>query len=102
MFVNLHENCCGGFIVYSSSSDPKNIYINLHGKVQDFGINMNMDVNERHWRFFGCGEGGNHGEGEGDCILHHQCHGRNKKLNKFVNLHGKELDKMSFAFGLQL
>jgi hypothetical protein len=29
--------------------------------------------------FLGVGKAGGHGEGEGDCILHHQCHGRNFK-----------------------
>lgn len=45
--------------------------------------------------FFGCGEGGGHGEGERDCILHHQCHGTNKKNEQVCEFAWKELDKMS-------
>jgi hypothetical protein len=81
----------GGFIVYSSSSNPQK-YINLHGKVQDFGINMNMHANERHWRFFRWREGGGVAmvKERGIVFFISSMPWKDaKKINKFVNLHGK-------------
>jgi hypothetical protein len=57
-----------------------------------FGINMNMHVNERHWRFFlGAGKEGAMVKGEGDCYSSSPMPWKEFfKINKFVNLHGKK------------
>jgi hypothetical protein len=57
---------------------------------------MNMHVNERHWRFLGCGEGeGTMVKERGIVLFITNAMEGIKKISKFVNLDGKELDKMS-------
>jgi hypothetical protein len=68
-FIITFSLCRVGYIYSWLSHELMTICLSIcMGKSKTFfGINMNMHVNERHWRFIWVRGRTSHGEGEGDC-----------------------------------